>query len=318
MSPNQVSTGVASDFFKLLSRPMTMVTLSTVLCLALFFGIDASHPLLHTCIILILGSLAARSSLAQGPQRWPTSLGAVALGLVALGFGLNYQRAGTLTLSEGERVEAYQRGRGAQVDYHLGGVLRLNSRGDEASLDLIGKDRVTFPKASLKEGLQVNLDDWQFTLVKAERAAQKPVAEISYTQRDQAKATPSQQLTLRSGQSLSPDGQVLISALGISGDRGGANAPQLGAAVELLIKWGQEQQRGWYYVNPPNLDAQWGRAPIVIQKVAIKAGQLFHWRVQRSGTNTVMNLGLALLLVALVLRLFTVKSTVSSHPGSAA
>ena len=122
-------------------------------------------------------------------------------------------------------------------------------------------------------------------------------------------------MTLRSGQSLSPDGKIVISALGISGDRGGANAPQLGAAVELLIKWGQEQQRGWYYVNPPNLDAQWGRAPIIIQDVAIKAGQLFHWRVQRSGSNGLMNLGLSLLLLALALRLFTVRGSVSTSPA---
>ena len=311
MSSNQVSTGVSSDFFNLLSRPMAIVSVSAVLSLALFLGIETSHPLVHTCLLLLLGSLATRAYLAHGIQRGPTILGTVALALIVIGFGLSYQGAGTLTLSEGDRVEAYQRGRGAEVDYHLGGILRLSSLGDEASLDFIGKDRVTFPKDSLKKGLQLKLDDWEFTLLKAEKAPQKPVAEITYVARDQAsqKLDLANTLTLHPGQSLSPDGQTVISALGISGDRGGPNAPQLGAAVELLIKWGQEQQRGWYYVNPPHLDEEWGKAPIVIKSVAIKAGQLLHWRVKRSSSTNLMNLGLIVLLLALGIRLFTLQTT---------
>ena len=308
---NQISTGVISDLFRLLSRPLTLVVVMSSLTLGIYLGFEANHPLLHIGVIMIWSSLFARTLMVKGIQRSSSLLALIGLSLISIGFISAHQQAGRLSISEGEQVEAYQRGRGVAVDYHLGGALKLSSEGEQLTLAFIGGEQVSIDRKNLKPSLIVELGDWQLALSKVTKDFKNPLTRLHIKPR--IGEGNSEAFTLNKGQSRSPDGKTVITALNISGDRGGPNAPNLGAGVELLVKWGQRQQRGWHYVNPPNLDPRWGQSPYMIEQVEVIPAQVLHWHIQRTSSNILMILGLILLGLGSGLRIFPSLSSAFSQ-----
>ena len=304
---SHVSTGVIHDIFILLSRPATQVSVAFLFASGLLFGLDADHPLLQVSMVMLWGSLLARAVIANRSQRWPLIIMISGLAILFIGFINDYQRAGTLKLTEGIPAESYQRGRTVEVDYHLGGSLRLTMSDDQALFEMIGKDRIKLPQDKLIPGAIVEIDQWRLSLQRVTKDSKKPSARLTVTPRltgtPRLKEGKTQTVQLSSGQSKSPDGQTLITALNISGDRGGPNAPHLGAGVELLLKWGEKMQRGWYYVNPPDLDERWGESPLVLERVEIIPSSIYHWRVQQRSSSSLMIFALILLGIA---SLFTI------------
>lgn len=292
---NQISTGVISDLFILLSRPLTLVTVTISLTIGVYLELEASHPLIHIGMIILICSLLSRSLMSSGVHRWSSIISVLGLTITALSFISAYQQAGKVSISEGESVEAYQRGSGVAVDYHLGGTLKLLTEEKTSTLELMGRERVSINNKSLQPGVSIEVGDWQLALDRSTRDFKRPITQIKVKSR--IDNTDSKVLRLRQGQAQSPDGKTLITALNISGDRGGANAPNLGAGVELLIKWEGKQQRGWHYVNPPNLDSDWGRSPYIVEDIDILPSSVFHWTIRRSATSMPMIFGLILLLL---------------------
>ena len=298
---NQMSTGVMSDLFILLSRPLTMVTVTISISLGVYLDVDANHPIIHVGVVILICSLLARTLMSNGIDRWSSLIATIGLALTGLSFSSTYQQAGKVTLSSGESVESYQRGSGVAVNYHLGGTLKLVTEEKRSTLEFVGRDRVSIDNENLQPGMSIEIGDWQLALYRRSQDFKQPLTQLKLKSR--ANNDVSTILNLRQGQSQSPDGKTLITALNISGDRGGVNAPNLGAGVELLIKWEGQQQRGWHYVNPPNLDQQWGYSPYIIESVSVIPATIYHWNIRRSATSLPMICGLILLIFGSCLRL---------------
>ena len=228
----------------------------------------------------------------------------IGLTVLSIGFLSVHQRAGSLELIDGKAEEAYLRGYKAAVSHHLGGTLKLTTSSDQAILEMIGRERISVPRNALKRGLVMELEDWRFSLERIKADPKRPRVKLKVTAR-QPKLSAlkgTQEVTLSEGQALSPDGQTLITALSVSGDRGGVNAPNLGAGAELLLKWGDNQlHRAWHYVNPPRLDRSWGDSPLIIEKVEVVPSLQYHWRVQRRASNSLMTIGMFLIGLACVI-----------------
>ena len=299
-SPSQVSSGVIHDVFILLSRPITLVSASMIFVLCSLVEFPADHPLIQVAILFIWAGLLARMTIAAPRQRWSIFTAFIGLSILILSFLAVYQGAGKLTLIEGELKESYLRGTKVAVDHHLGGAVKLSTLGDKMSMEMVGREQITFSPNALAKGLSVELDEWRFSLEKIETDPEQPRTRLTVKPRANLAEKPiSQVLTLSEGQSISPDGQTLITALNISGDRGGVNAPNLGAGAELLLKWGEGQmQRAWVYVNPPRLDQKWGNSPLIIEQLEVIPNLRYHWRVQRRASLNSLFVGLIFLLIA--------------------
>lgn len=286
------------EFFRLLSHPNMIVMTSVMMSVALLLGHDASHPLLQTCGILWLAALTARGLTATQSKLVPLC-GALSLLAIFVGLKQGYQSSGSLSIEPGRVTEAYQRGQGVAVDYHLGGPLRMDLAGDKAQFRLGDEDQLEVELRTLAKGSVISLGPWRLSLEKREPSQGLLIAEIGVKPRSGDGAE--RVVRLIEGQSTSIDGQTLITAKGISRNRGGSTDPLLGPAVELAVKWGESEERGWHYLTLPDLSTRFGTAPVITEVRGVSIGERFHFTVQRRTSQGLIWVGIFLLALSVLL-----------------
>lgn len=300
--PYSYSTPV-TELFSLLAHPNTVLMTSVVLAIGLMLGYVADHPLLQACGILFVASLFARLGSTSNAGKSAQILGGVSLLLLFVGFASSFNSAGLLTLEINQPKEAYQRGGDVEVDYHLGSPLTLRVDQQKAFFSLGSQDIQTVELDDLYAGAPILVGPWRLSLTDRISVGDQPTAAIEFTPRQGQKQPVVIQLV--QGQSMSPDGKTKVTALQISRDRGGNNAPLLGPAVELLMTWNETNERAWHYLNAPELSQRLGQAPLVAKIKSISSGERFKFTVQGRTSHSIMILAAALMFASVVMWLLS-------------
>lgn len=299
--------GALGELFWLLAHPMS-ATLATLALLATLATGGGLHEALPQALGGLIAFSALAQTLAQPAARLPLALWAAGSAAIAAGVALSVSGAGRITLFEGGRAEAYQRGGEVTVSHHLGATLSLARLDDTTGGDGAGGPRVrlTLGAAAPQElslsdlyaGRLVTLGPWSLSLERALTDHAHPRALVTLTPRDPAQQTPPQTLWMRDGDTLSPDGRSRVSALKLSG---GYNAPRvglLGAAIELEQVWEGGKERAWHFADLPQLSEVGGAGPSVVRVERVEPSPAYVMSVRAQSGAWPLWVGLALWLLA--------------------
>lgn len=303
------SPGLLGELFWLLSHPMCVTLSCTTLGIALLAGAGFESVWCQALAVLTACSGLSQvttqvASLRPGLTLW--FLGAL---LLLIGVNAQIQASGIVTLPEGARVESYERGEDVQVAHHIGSTLSLKRQpGDQEDVlafDLGGTQKQTISESALHAGKQLSLGPWLLNLQTLTYDQKSPRALVKITPRAGGE---SKSLWLRSGDRISPDGQLSLTAFEIAGNFSSPHIKDLGAAADLELSWRAPsgelaKERAWHFVDIPQLNQQAGISPWIVEIERVEASPVYQMRMASRASMTWIWLGLCLWGLSMILDL---------------
>ena len=303
------SPGLLGELFWLLSHPACVTLSASTLGVALLAGVGFESvwtqalALFTTC-----AGLAQLTTQTTAVKRGliPWVAGAI---LLLIGVGTQISASGHVTLPEGARVEAYERGEDVKVEHHLGATLSLKraqgTEGDTLAFDLGGTQQQEISERALLDGELLSIGPWNLSFEELQRDSQSPRALLKVTPRSGGET---RSLWVRTGDRVSPDGQLSVTAFDITGNYNSPKIKDLGAAVDLELSWRAQagagevsKERAWHFTDVPQLNKEAGVSPWVVQVERVEASPVYVLRMSSRASMTWIWLGLCLWAVSLLL-----------------
>jgi len=303
------SPGLLGELFWLLSHPACVTLSASTLGVTLLSGVGFESvwtqalALCTTC-----AGLAQLTTQIRSIQRGliPWFVGAT---LLLIGVATQMNSSGLVTLPEGARVEAYERGGDVKVAHHLGATLSLKrtegATGDALAFDLGGTQQQVISERALLDGELLSIGPWSLSFKELRRDSKSPRALIKMTPRSGGEA---RSLWIRSGDRVSPDGQLSLTAFDITGNYNSPQIKDLGAAIDLELSWRAQagagevaKERAWHFVDIPQLNQEAGVSPWVVQVERVEASPVYVLRMSSRASMTWIWLGLCMWALSLLL-----------------
>lgn len=295
--------GFLGEFFWVLAHPMSACFNVIVLALALLLQFEIDHVLVQALMGLLVCQALAQAETQNSSVRLSLWLWALGGFCMCVGLFIGYQNAGTLKITPGTKVESYQRGHDALVDYHLGNSLDV-SRDDQIWTWRFGTGvSSNLSQEEWQKGVTSHIGHWSLSVLNSHKDPQRLQATFTLKARQ---GDWTKKITLQEGESFSDGSSIRLKVLRVVKDRGGQYAEQLGAAADVLITWeasknkSTQLERAWHYVNAADLNSTLGLSPWIVHIDSIEYASVYQVRVQHRQSQQLIYWALVLWGISLL------------------
>ena len=295
--------GFLGEFFWVLAHPMSACFNVIGLALALLLHFEIDHVLIQALMGLLVFQALAQAETQKTSVRLSLWLWALGGFCMCVGLFIGYQNAGTLDITPGTKIESYQRGHDAVVDYHLGNTLALSREDNTWTWRLGTGSSSSLSQEQWEKGVSAHVGDWSLSVLKYYKDPQRLQASFTLKARE---SEWTKQITLQQGEGFSDGSSIRLRVLRVVKDRGGKYAEELGAAADVLITWedpktkSKQLERAWHYINAADLNATLGVSPWAIYIDKIDYAPVYHVRVQHRQSQQLIYLALVLWAISVL------------------
>lgn len=295
------SQGIVSELFGLLSHPTTSALIAFGLAIGVLSGARIDLPFAQFLVVFLLTSIVARSLYVRSLERKLLMLvGAIGLAVTTTGLVFDAQSVGHVTLRPQQVVEAYQRGEGGAVNYHLGGPLVFDVNAQDVGVTF-KKNRSMISYQRFQRGEPLMVSAWRFKLLEAQESMQNPTVTFKFIDRE-TKVVETQ--VLRVGESKQVGAKMTARLDRVSHNPKTEKHPAHLQAL-LTMQWrdqaGQPAEKVVYLQsNFPELDEKFGQSPYLTTIEGVTSTPTFKMEVRRYAPQQLIQLGAVALLIALM------------------
>jgi hypothetical protein len=291
--------GFISDLFNALSHPTVVALTAVTFMVSALMGYEISHPLFQFSATFMIASMIASS--LKSSRREVMLIGAIGLSITSIGLVSNVQSMGSIVLQPRQTVEAYQRGHHTPVDHHLGGPLSFEVDSPMVRFTFDQQPSM-FKYQEFVSGSPMRVGPWAFKFISQRGDMKTPSVTLKFQHRTTNEV---ETAVLCVGESKLIGKEMVVRVdQALNNPSKGNQASNL--QVALYAQWkdqnDQAVQKPIYLQSSfPELDKRFGQSPYLMTVEGIKPTPKFKLSVQHAAQARVVEVGIVLLLLALLI-----------------